>query len=79
MAKLSILTDRCKGCGLCVAYCPKKILTLNSEELNSSGYTPVTVTDMAACIASVSYTHLDVYKKQHASSSITARAMKKCM
>ncbi len=51
MAKLSILTDRCKGCGLCVAYCPKKILTLNGEELNSSGYTPVTVTDMAACIA----------------------------
>ncbi len=51
MAKLSILTDRCKGCGLCVAYCPKKILTLNGEELHSCGYTPVTVTDMAACIA----------------------------
>lgn len=50
MAKLSILTDRCKGCGLCVAFCPKKILTLNSDELNSGGYTPVTVTDMSACI-----------------------------
>jgi len=29
--------DRCKGCGLCVAVCPKSVLEL-SNEINSNGY-----------------------------------------
>ncbi len=29
--------DYCKGCGLCVASCPKKVLAI-SEKLNSKGY-----------------------------------------
>ena len=32
--------DRCKGCGLCVAVCPKKVLEI-STELNTKGYFPV--------------------------------------
>ena len=28
MAKLTFKTDKCKGCGLCVDVCPKKVLTL---------------------------------------------------
>jgi 2-oxoglutarate ferredoxin oxidoreductase subunit delta len=32
--------DRCKGCGLCVTVCPKKVLEM-SEEVNSMGYFPV--------------------------------------
>lgn len=32
--------DRCKGCGLCVAVCPKKVLEI-SESVNSKGYFPV--------------------------------------
>ena len=32
--------DRCKGCGLCVTICPKKVLEM-SEEVNSMGYFPV--------------------------------------
>jgi 2-oxoglutarate ferredoxin oxidoreductase subunit delta len=31
--------DTCKGCGLCVAVCPKKVLEL-SEEVNTMGYFP---------------------------------------
>ncbi len=31
--------DRCKGCGLCVTMCPKKVLEI-STELNAKGYFP---------------------------------------
>ena len=31
--------DRCKGCGLCVSICPKKVLEI-STEVNSKGYFP---------------------------------------
>ncbi len=31
--------DRCKGCGLCVAVCPKKVLEI-SNEVNAKGYFP---------------------------------------
>jgi len=30
-------TERCKGCGLCIAACPKKVLAF-SGQLNKSGY-----------------------------------------
>jgi 2-oxoglutarate ferredoxin oxidoreductase subunit delta len=31
--------DRCKGCGLCVAVCPKNVLEV-SDEMNKMGYYP---------------------------------------
>lgn len=50
MARVIIDEQRCKGCGLCVSVCPKKILVLEKGRLNTKGYTPVSVTDMGACI-----------------------------
>jgi len=41
MAKLSFEASRCKGCGLCVNACPKKILQLSETGLNAKGYHPV--------------------------------------
>ncbi len=32
-------SERCKGCGLCVAVCPKNVLEL-TKELNAKGYFP---------------------------------------
>lgn len=51
MAKLIIYEDTCKGCGLCVTACPKKILAINTGKLNAKGYHPIGITDQDACIA----------------------------
>ena len=40
--------DICKGCELCVLYCPKKIVTISSH-INNKGYSPATVEDMNSC------------------------------
>ena len=38
MAKVTINQDRCKGCGLCVSVCPKKVLALDTGKLNESDF-----------------------------------------
>ncbi|MCJ7623214.1 MAG: 4Fe-4S binding protein, partial [Anaerolineaceae bacterium] len=30
----------CKGCGLCVEFCPKKVLALAPVRINAKGYHP---------------------------------------
>ncbi len=50
MAKVTFRDERCKGCGLCVEVCPKKIIALNKELLNAKGYHPAGVTDPEQCI-----------------------------
>ena len=50
MAKMTVNRDICKGCGLCVEVCPKKIVFLDKSVLNGTGYHPATVTDMESCI-----------------------------
>ncbi len=37
--KHHIEIDRCKGCGLCVEVCPKKVLEI-SDKVNTLGYFP---------------------------------------
>ena len=50
---LTFRQDRCKGCGLCAAVCPKHILTLEAGT-NVKGYHPASCTDEAACIGCAS-------------------------
>ena len=49
MAKLLIQTENCKGCGLCIDACPKKILSLDSMAINQKGHTPARMTDESRC------------------------------
>ncbi|MCP4150825.1 MAG: 4Fe-4S dicluster domain-containing protein [bacterium] len=34
---VEISVEGCKGCGLCVVYCPKKCLEMNETDTNSFG------------------------------------------
>ena len=49
MSKLKLKTDICKGCGLCVEFCPKKVLRL-SAEINQKGYHYVEAAEPKNCI-----------------------------
>ena len=50
MAKVTFKKDLCKGCGLCITACPKKIIELSKTKINAKGYRPAEVTNMEACI-----------------------------
>ncbi len=54
MGIVYIKNDECKGCGLCVASCPQKIMRISKNRLNAIGYNPVEITDMEKCIACAS-------------------------
>ena len=46
--QVSIIDDRCKGCGFCVEYCPKDVLVM-SERFNIKGYHPPEVVKEGLC------------------------------
>ena len=50
MAKLTIKTDTCKGCALCVDACPRGVLQLAQDKINKKGHHPVEAVNAAACI-----------------------------
>jgi 2-oxoglutarate ferredoxin oxidoreductase subunit delta len=45
---IEINQELCKGCQLCIAFCPKGVIAL-SDKLAASGYTPVSFTDAGEC------------------------------
>ncbi|MGI6039126.1 MAG: 4Fe-4S binding protein [Clostridiales bacterium] len=51
MARVTFEKDKCKGCGLCIEACPKKILQLSEDEINLRGYYPAMIIDQDKCIA----------------------------
>ena len=53
MAKITISKESCKGCGLCVLSCPKKLLKISSTS-NKNGYYVVEIADMDSCIGCAS-------------------------
>lgn len=53
MARVIINQDACKGCGLCVRACPQKILILDKNSINTSGYNPAVCIDMEKCIGCI--------------------------
>ena len=51
MNKVTFNIDWCKGCGLCVEACPKKLIELDTNLLNKKGFHPAQITDQEKCIA----------------------------
>lgn len=41
----------CKGCGLCAAVCPRKIMQIDRDTLNEKGYNPSRCIDFERCTA----------------------------
>ena len=48
--KIHLILDRCKGCELCVNYCPRDALETSSL-FNAKGYHPPQVRDVERCVA----------------------------
>lgn len=46
--EIHVLMERCKGCGWCVEFCPRKVLEV-SDEINSKGYHPPRAIEANAC------------------------------
>ncbi len=46
--KVLIASEKCKGCGICTAFCPVGMLSLG-DTLNSNGYPAVTLAEGKAC------------------------------
>ena len=45
---ITIDSERCKGCSLCIEFCPKKVIVL-SDRLNMKGYFAVEFQDNDQC------------------------------
>ena len=52
--QVTFQSDACKGCELCMAACPKKLITADKSVFNKSGLHPAVITDAAACIGCLS-------------------------
>ena len=63
MEKMTVKFDRCKGCGLCITACPKKIVALQKEHRNEKGYFTAVCTDQDACISCASMTGGATFKR----------------
>ena len=50
MAKVTVMVDTCKGCGLCVTVCPKGVLAIDKSKLNAKGYNAVAAVEPEKCI-----------------------------
>ena len=47
--KVFFNTEKCKGCELCISFCPKKIIQL-VPEVNAKGFHPAGITKQEECI-----------------------------
>lgn len=51
MLKMTVLSEKCKGCGLCTTACPKRIVEIRKDSRNSKGYYTAGCMDQEKCIS----------------------------
>lgn len=51
MSGIEIHAEYCKGCGLCVSVCPKKIIVIQKEKRSEKGYFTAVCTDQSKCVS----------------------------
>ena len=51
MKRIIFDEEKCKGCGLCVTACPKKIIDIDKDKINKKGYNPAGVKEPDLCIS----------------------------
>ncbi len=49
MATLTIKSELCKGCELCVNACPKSLLSIDGDSINSIGYNTACIKEQDKC------------------------------
>ena len=49
LGQVVVIEDRCKGCGFCIANCPRQVLCFSSV-FNKKGYHPPEVVDAPKCV-----------------------------
>ena len=51
MNLVKIDMEKCKECGYCINFCPKKVVLEQGANINKKGYYPATVVNQKECIA----------------------------
>ena len=54
MARISVETSFCKGCGLCVDACPEQIMALDHDKITAKATTPRTAPTWTTCTGCMS-------------------------
>ncbi|MGE5328128.1 MAG: 4Fe-4S binding protein [Deltaproteobacteria bacterium] len=54
MPKVIFHEERCKGCKLCIQFCPKNILEVDTNKINAKGFYAIKVSDNEKCIGCAS-------------------------
>ena len=49
MPRVIFYEDRCKGCKLCIKFCPQQIIEIDKDKINQKGFYPVHVTQKEKC------------------------------
>ena len=54
MATITIKTDSCKGCGLCVDAFPKNLIRIAEDKINAKGHHPAETVNIFQCVGCMS-------------------------
>lgn len=72
--------DRCKGCSLCVLFCPQSVLEINPVQLNARGYHPAALvaegcTGCGVCAVICPDVCITVYREQRSGAKMPRTAV----